>query len=133
MENKNFSKVRVLISDDNTTDRMILAAALNELGFQNVIQAEDGAVALAKIERAHDMGASINLLFLDWQMPKRNGLSLLTDLRRSQRHKNIKIVMTTNVADEKSVKEALNQGLDAYIIKPLSLDTLKAKLLAMEL
>ncbi|AHZ83789.1 response regulator [Bdellovibrio bacteriovorus] len=122
------SKCPTLVIDDNSTDRLILAAALDTLGFKNILEAEDGSIALGKIENAFDTLNPVQLIFLDWRMPKRDGAAVLQELKRSRKFKSAKVIMTTNVSDENSVKSALQEGVDDYIIKPVTLDLLRKKI-----
>ncbi|AFY03021.1 response regulator [Bdellovibrio bacteriovorus] len=117
-----------LVIDDNSTDRMIMVAALDTLGFKNILEAEDGSIALGKIENAFDTLHPVQLIFLDWRMPKRDGAAVLQELKRSRKFKSAKVIMTTNVSDENSVKSALKDGVDDYIIKPVTLDLLRKKI-----
>ena len=123
-----FRKIRVLIVDDNLSDRLILKAALTRLKFKDISEAEDGSIAMAKIETAAKMNDPIQLVFLDWQMPKRKGIRVLEDLKKIRQFKDVRVIMITNVSDDTSVKEALMAGVDEYILKPIELDVVKSKL-----
>ncbi len=70
-------KMRFLVVDDFSTMRRIVRNLLKELGFTNVDEAEDGAIALQKLQRAWSSSSSVT----DWNMPNMDGLTLLQNIR----------------------------------------------------
>jgi two-component system chemotaxis response regulator CheY len=71
-------KTRFLVVDDFSTMRRIVRNLLKELGFANVDEAEDGAVALQKLKTA-----PYDFVVTDWNMPNMDGLTLLQSIRRT--------------------------------------------------
>ncbi len=70
------SKIKMLVVDDFSTMRRIVRNLLKELGYTNVDEAEDGAVALQKLK-----SGDFNFLVTDWNMPNMDGLTLLQTVR----------------------------------------------------
>lgn len=121
-------RFRILVVDDVETDRLILKTTLQRIGFPDVQEANDGAMAIQKISLAHQMNQKFDLIFMDWMMPKMSGLQLLQTVRLDRAYKAVPIVMTTAEAAVKNVTEALQSGASSYIVKPIEEGTLKAKI-----
>ncbi len=116
-----------IVVDDSRAMRSILRNALEHEGF-TVSEAVDGVQALAQLAS----GAVPVLALVDWNMPKLDGLGLIRALRSSPRFAQMTIVMVTSEADPMHVEQALEAGADEYIMKPLSPEVLRAKLIRLE-
>ncbi|MES2963393.1 MAG: response regulator [Bdellovibrionota bacterium] len=121
-------RFRILVVDDTESDRAILKTTLQRIGFPDIQEANDGAMAVQKVVLAHEMNQKFDLIFMDWMMPKMTGIQLLQTLRLERANKNTLIVMTTAEAAVKNVTEALKSGANSYIVKPVDEVTLRAKL-----
>lgn len=121
-------KTRVLIADDNESDRMILRSMLIALGFAEIHEAEDGVQAESKINVARQIKTPFEIVFVDWMMPKLNGLKLLQHLRSEKAHEDMVLIMTTSKSHMDAVTDAARAGVNEYIVKPLTLDVLRMKL-----
>jgi two-component system chemotaxis response regulator CheY len=119
---------QVLIADDNATDRLVLKTFLSKLKIFDVLEAEDGQIALSKIQTTLDTSGSFELIFMDWKMPRVNGLKMLKALRSERRMRETHMIMLTSVSDEASVREALSEGANDYIVKPVEFEVLKSKI-----
>jgi len=121
------TSIRILVVDDSSTMRRIISKALIELGVNadQITQAVDGLDALGKMKTAN----KFDLILTDWNMPKMDGLSLVNNLRLIPKSKKTPIVMITTEGSKKEVIEALKSGVNNYLVKPFTLDTLKIKLL----
>lgn len=117
-----------LIVDDNSVDRLVLKQVLKRMGFREICEAEDGAVADFKIQNFVSMSEKIDVIFLDVRMPRRDGISLLKEIRSDRLTKKAKIIMVTGVSEKDSVEDSLLAGADDYIVKPVDPEVLKAKL-----
>lgn len=115
--------MRVLVIDDYKTMVRIIRSLLQQLGFQNVDDACDGATALELI-RAHDYG----LILSDWNMSPMTGFDLLTAVRAEPASAKVPFVMVTAEAKTENVVAARKAGANNYIIKPFTLAVLKQKL-----
>jgi len=116
-------KMKILVVDDFATMRSIIKNILKQLGFTDIDEAEDGAVALAKIQNAR-----FGLVITDWNMPSVGGLDLLRFIRSNPVLKDIPVLMVTAEATKENVVLAVKEGVSGYIVKPFNAQTLKEKL-----
>lgn len=115
--------ITILIVDDFESMRRIVKGTLKSIGFSNFIEAEDGVIALKKLEKQ-----KVDLIVSDWIMPNMNGLDFLKAVRSSDKFKNIPFIMVTAEGQKGNVLEAINAGVNNYIVKPFTPETLNAKL-----
>ena len=118
--------IPILVVDDFATMRRIVKTCLKQLGFENVTEAEDGKVALDKLN-ANDF----KLVISDWNMPNMMGIDLLRSVRGDERLKALPFLMVTAEAQKENVLEAAKAGVSNYIVKPFTADQLEAKLTAI--
>jgi two-component system chemotaxis response regulator CheY len=117
-----------LIVDDNPVDRMVLKQILKKMGFREIFEAEDGSMANFKLQNMVSMSEKIDVIFLDVMMPRRNGISLLKDIKSDRLTKKSKIIMVTGVSERHSVEDSMVAGADDYIVKPVDATIVKSKL-----
>ncbi|AWJ84538.1 response regulator [Azospirillum sp. TSH58] len=120
-----FGDFSVLVIEDESFTRMVLARMLAALGFRSVHQAADGEAGLAAV-RAHGP----DLVVCDVEMQPMDGLGFLKALRASPdaRHRALPVVFMTNRADQSRVDEAAAFGADTFILKPATPASLKETL-----
>lgn len=116
-------KLRILVVDDFSTMRRIVRNLLKELGFTNVDEAEDGAVALQKLN-----GGGFEFVVTDWNMPNMDGLTLLQSIRSSPTLKHLPVLMVTAEAKKENIIAAAQAGASGYVVKPFTSATLSEKL-----
>ena len=116
-------KTRFLVVDDFSTMRRIVRNLLKELGFANVDEAEDGAVALQKLK-----SAPYDFVVTDWNMPNMDGLTLLQNIRATPSLKHLPVLMITAEAKKENIIAAAQAGASGYIVKPFTAATLSEKL-----
>lgn len=114
---------KFLVVDDFSTMRRIVRNLLKELGFTNVDEAEDGAVALQKLETN-----AFDFVVTDWNMPNMDGLTLLQRVRQSPTLKHLPVLMITAEAKKENIIAAAQAGASGYIVKPFTAATLAEKL-----
>jgi len=114
---------RFLIVDDMATMRRIIRSILNQLGYQNVDESEDGKVALQKLKQQ-----KYDFVITDWNMPNMTGLELVQAIRKDPELKHLPVLMVTAEAKKENVIMALKAGVNNYIVKPFTPATLKQKL-----
>ena len=117
------SKMRILVVDDFSTMRRIVRNLLKELGFSNVDEAEDGVMALQKLQ--HD---AFEFVVTDWNMPNMDGLTLLQTIRKTPALKHLPVLMITAEAKRENIIAAAQAGASGYIVKPFTAATLAEKL-----
>lgn len=115
--------LKILAVDDSPTMRRIIINTLKRAGFTNVVEASDGKDALAKMKVD-----KFNFVITDWNMPEMDGLSFVTTLRGMDEYKNLPILMVTTRSVKDDIVEALKAGVNNYIVKPFTPDTLKEKI-----
>jgi len=115
--------MKVLVVDDFATMRRILKNVLRQVGFTNIIEADDGKTALKELKKEN-----IDLILCDWNMPEMPGIDLLKQIRSDDGLKNIPFVMVTAEAQKENILEAVKSGVNSYVVKPFTAETISAKL-----
>ncbi|RUM87099.1 MAG: response regulator, partial [Thermodesulfatator sp.] len=95
------TSIRVLVVDDFATMRKIIKNILTQLGFKNIIEADDGTTAWEILQKE-----PVDLIISDWNMPKMNGLELLKKVRSDEKLKDIPFLMVTAEAQKENIIEA---------------------------
>ncbi|SFU46140.1 response regulator receiver protein [Nitrosomonas eutropha] len=115
--------LRFLVVDDFSTMRRIIRNLLKDLGFNNVEEAEDGAMALKKLR-----DSNFDFVVSDWNMPNMDGLTMLQNVRADSALKDIPVLMVTAEAKKENIIAAAQAGANGYIVKPFTAATLDEKL-----
>ena len=115
---------RFLVVDDFSTIRRILRNLLNELGFMNVQEAEDGVDALAKLR-----AGTFDFVVTDWNMPNMSGIELLQAIRADASLKHLPVLMVTAEAKRDNIIMAAKAGASGYVVKPFTAAKLDEKLM----
>ncbi len=108
---------RVLVIDDNPVNRDILLEQLRSWGF-DCAAAESGAIGLAFLDRAAQLGATIDCVILDYQMPDMNGADVAKAMCADIRTSSIPIVLLTSVDQVDFGRLVLDFGIAAHLTKP---------------
>ena len=119
---------KVLVVDDMLTMRKLVSKSLKSMGFSNISEAADGQLAWNIL---NDPSSGIQLVVSDWNMPNCTGLELLKRVRSDSRFKSLPFILLTAETEESQVKDAIMAGVDNYITKPFSAETLKVKIEAV--
>ncbi len=122
------SSVTVLVVDDQQTIRALARMALEQWGVGQILEAVDGEEAL-KVILTHK--TPIHLIISDYNMPKMNGLSLLRAVRVHEPISKTAFIMLTGRADKEMVVSAVKHGVNNYVVKPFSPETLREKIEAV--
>lgn len=115
--------MKILIVDDFSTMRRIIKNLLRDLGFTNTAEADDGATALPMLQ-----SGNFDFLVTDWNMPIMNGLDLLREVRADDKLKHLPVLMVTAEAKRDQIITAAQAGVNGYVVKPFTADTLKDKI-----
>ena len=115
--------MKILIVDDFSTMRRIIKNLLRDLGFTNTAEADDGTSALPMLQ-----SGSFDFLVTDWNMPGMTGIDLLRNIRADAKLKHLPVMMVTAEAKREQIIEAAQCGVNGYIIKPFTAQTLEEKL-----
>lgn len=119
--------MNVLIVDDYKTMLRVIRNLLGQIGFKNVDEATDGAMALELMKTK-----KFDLVISDWNMEPMTGLDLLKAVRSGDEcHNKVPFIMVTAESKAENVVAARQAGVSNYIIKPFSAETLKGKLMSV--
>lgn len=117
------TNLRMLVVDDFSTMRRIIRNLLQDLGFKNITEADDGSTALSTLKNQ-----GIDFVVTDWNMPGVTGIELLKAIRGDQALKHLPVLMVTAEGKKDQIIEAAQAGVNGYIIKPFTAQTLREKL-----
>ena len=115
--------MKILVVDDFPTMRRIIKNLLKDLGFENVDEAEDGAMGLEKLRNGN-----FEFVVSDWNMPNLDGLAMLTQIRADPALKHLPVLMVTAEAKKENIIAAAQAGANGYVVKPFTAATLEEKL-----
>jgi two-component system, chemotaxis family, chemotaxis protein CheY len=116
-------EMRILVVDDFSTMRRIIKNILRQLGFTNILEADDGSSAWETLNKD-----KIDFIISDWNMPKMPGIELLRKVRSSEEFVNLPFLMVTAEAQQENIIEAVQAKVSNYIVKPFTAETLGQKI-----
>ncbi len=116
-------ELKFLVVDDFSTMRRIIKNLLHDLGYPNVSEADDGKTALPMLQ-----AGGFDFLITDWNMPGMPGLDLIKAVRADTKLAKMPVLMLTAEAKREQIIEAAQAGVNGYVIKPFTAETLKEKL-----
>ncbi|EMI56787.1 response regulator [Rhodopirellula sallentina] len=114
--------MRVLLAEDSGVMRKIISRGLHSLWVEEIVEAADGAIALGLFEKENNF----DLVLTDWNMPNMNGLDLVKAIRATG--SKVPIMMITTEAEKARVVEAIQAGINDYLVKPFDQNMLQEKL-----
>jgi len=115
--------MKILIVDDFSTMRRIIKNLLRDLGYNNTQEADDGNTAFPMLK-----GGSFDFLVTDWNMPGMQGIDLLKAVRADADLAKLPVLMVTAEQKREQIVEAAQAGVNGYIVKPFTAQTLKEKI-----
>lgn len=116
--------IKILVVDDMMTMRKLVKKSLMQMGFTNIEEAADGQLGWAKLQESPDF----RLVVSDWNMPNCTGLDLLKRVRADARFRELPFMLLTAESEISQIKEAMAAGVDNYVLKPFTFESLKEKL-----
>jgi len=116
-------QIKVLVVDDFATMRKVIRNLLKQIGYENIVEAEDGVAALKVVK-----SQKVDLVISDWNMPNMTGLELLKAVRADGEVKLTPFLMVTAEALQDNVVAAVKAGVSNYIVKPFTAETLNEKI-----
>jgi two-component system, chemotaxis family, chemotaxis protein CheY len=115
--------IKILVVDDFATMRKVIRNLLKQVGYENIVEAEDGVLALRVLK-----SQKIDLVISDWNMPNMTGLDLLKAVRADEDLKTTAFLMVTAEALQDNVIAAVKAGVNNYIVKPFTAEVLNEKI-----
>ena len=112
--------LRVLIVDDSRVSRTVMHELLKESGFNHIDEAENATEAYDKMEALR-----YDVVFLDWVMPGRSGVSLMEEWRADRRYDDVAVIVASMQNNKSMITGALKAGALDYIVKPVTEDLLQ--------
>ncbi len=116
-------KIRILVVDDFATMRKVIRNLLKQIGFENVVEAENGQIAMRTLK-----SQKVDFVISDWNMPTMSGLELLKAIRTDEDLSSTPFLMVTAEALKENVVEAVKAGVNNYIVKPFTAEVLEEKI-----
>ena len=112
----------IITVDDSSTMRRIIKNTLQRLGFSSILEAGNGIEALEVMAKN-----KIDMIVTDWNMPEMDGLTFVKTVRQKEQSKDTPILMITTEAAKEDILTALRSGVNNYVVKPFTPDTLQEK------
>lgn len=116
-------KMTILIVDDFATMRKVIRNLLKQVGYENIMEADNGEAGLAVL-KSH----KIDFVISDWNMPVMTGLELLKAVRADADIGKTPFLMVTAEALKENVVAAVKAGVSNYIVKPFTAEVLNEKI-----
>ncbi|MBG9995246.1 response regulator [Pseudoalteromonas sp. NZS127_1] len=115
--------MRILVVDDMPLMRHVLINMLRKLEYSNIVEATDGLQALVFLRNQH-----FDLVITDLHMPKMDGVSLLTNIRKDKELADIPVLMVTCEDSTDKVKQVIAAKVSGFIVKPFNMNVLSSQL-----
>ena len=108
--------MKVVLIEDDKIEQMKLQRVTSKLDMNlEITSAENGEQALEILSTVEE----INLIVLDLNMPRMNGLEFLTELRKNVKWKYVPVVVLTTSSHKEDIHSAYRLGISGYLVKPL--------------
>lgn len=117
---------KVLVVDDQLTMREVTRLALQEIGIRNIMDADNGKSAFKVV-----VTQPVDMIISDFNMPELDGLGLLRAVRGHPAVRKMPFILVTGRGDNELVTKAAQAGVNNYIIKPFTAETLRGKIEAV--
>lgn len=117
--------IKILLVEDDTLDVMDAKRTLDKMGILHIMHvAKNGEEAIQHLQKieSENSDARPDVILLDLNMPKMNGIEFLTTLRKSHVWKNIKVFVLTTSEEKEDKEQTKKLGVSGYIVKPLKLN-----------
>ena len=112
----------IITVDDSSTMRRIIKNTFQKLGFETILEAGNGLEALEVMSKN-----KVDMIVTDWNMPEMDGLTFVKAVRAKDEYKDLPILMITTEAAKEDILTALRSGVNNYVVKPFTPETLQEK------
>lgn len=117
--------MKILLIDDSGTMRKIQRNVLNQMGYDDILEAENGEDAIFKMK---EVNFAIDLILCDWNMPKMDGLTFVKKINSVPNLARIPVIMVTTEGEKEKVLAALQAGAKSYVVKPFTPELLTQRI-----
>ncbi len=114
----------ILLADDDEADRLLFTEAFSELKIKTTVKTVNNGEELMTWLNKTDESLP-HLLFLDLNMPRKNGIQCLKEIRSNEKLKEISIAIFSTSNSDKDMQETFSHGANIYIHKPTDFNILK--------
>ncbi|MFH1377980.1 MAG: response regulator [Planctomycetota bacterium] len=121
--------MKILLVDDSKAMRKIQRDVIRQLGFIDIVEAENGADAIKKMAANN---FQIDLILTDWNMPVMNGITFVREVKKRANLAEIPIIMVTSESEREQIEAAVSHGVDGYIHKPFTAELLRKTISAIK-
>ena len=115
--------MRFLVVDDSTTMRRIIINTLNKVGYKDCAEAANGREGMEKLT-----ANGADMVITDWNMPEMSGIDFIRAIRANAATRELPVLMVTTNAAKDDIVEALRAGINSYVVKPFTPETIKEKI-----
>ncbi|MBP9680470.1 MAG: response regulator [Bacteriovorax sp.] len=119
---------KILVIDDMSIMRRMIKKMFVEMGYNNLLESDDGINAWPLIEAAQKEGSPFDFIVSDWNMPEMSGIDLLIKIRSTPGLEKLPFLMITAETDAENLVAAEKAGVSGFIKKPFTIDHLKEKM-----
>ena len=116
--------INICLADDDEDDRLFFTDAFDELKINTRVSTFNDGVELMDYLN-HEDSVLPNVLFLDLNMPKKNGVECLLEIKKNEKLNDIAIAIYSTSSSEEHIEETFINGANIYIKKPSDFDNLK--------
>ena len=116
--------LHILLADDDENDRLLFKDAFLELKIKTIVRTVNNGIQLMEWLNRKNIRLP-DLLFLDLNMPRKNGLECLKEIKSNEKLKGISISIYSTSDNEKDIEETFLNGANVYITKPNNFSKLK--------
>ena len=117
--------MRILVVDDSSTMRRIIINTLNKIGYSDCTEASNGREGVERLA-----AGPVDMIITDWNMPEMSGVDFIRAVRASDQFKHLPVLMVTTNAAQEDIVQALDAGVNNYVVKPFTPDTIKERIQA---
>jgi two-component system chemotaxis response regulator CheY len=118
--------MRFLVVDDSSTMRRIIINTLNKLGYKECYEASNGREGVERLATT-----PVDMVITDWNMPEMSGIEFIRAVRANDATRHLPVLMVTTNAAQDDIVQALHAGVNSYVVKPFTPDTIKDKIEAV--
>ena len=117
--------MKILVVDYSSTMRRIIINTLNKIGYSDYTEAANGREGVEKLA-----AVPIDMIITDWNMPEMSGVDFIRAVRANDQTKHLPVIMVTTNAAQEDIVQALDAGVNNYVVKPFTPDTIKERIQA---